>query len=115
MMSERIHFGCPPSNAVTFARSDVIERRPVDQFHGIEMGAIHFAGRVDGTILVDRLARVSSRRRYQGFATAVRPRRAGRPSTFPSRAEAAARLHHTNIVPSYSTGEMDGTHFYAME
>src|SRR5262249_31566463 len=30
-------------------------------------------------------------------------------------AEAAAKLHHTNIVPVYATGEEDGTHFYAME
>src|SRR5262249_23694643 len=30
-------------------------------------------------------------------------------------AEAAARLHHTNIVPIYATGEHDGAHFYAME
>src|SRR5262249_7974345 len=26
-----------------------------------------------------------------------------------------AKLHHTNIVPVYATGEEDGTHFYAME
>jgi serine/threonine protein kinase len=30
-------------------------------------------------------------------------------------AETAAKLHHTNIVPVYATGEEDGTHFYAME
>jgi serine/threonine protein kinase len=30
-------------------------------------------------------------------------------------AEAAAKLHHTNIVPVYTTGEAGGTHFYAME
>jgi serine/threonine protein kinase/cephalosporin-C deacetylase-like acetyl esterase len=30
-------------------------------------------------------------------------------------AEAAARLHHTNIVPVYATGEQNGTYFYAME
>src|SRR5438067_1695208 len=30
-------------------------------------------------------------------------------------AEAAAKLHHTNIVPVYATGEERGTHFYAME
>src|SRR5262249_6357920 len=30
-------------------------------------------------------------------------------------AEAAAKLHHTNIVPVYATGEADGVHFYAME
>src|SRR5437763_3579527 len=30
-------------------------------------------------------------------------------------AEAAAKLHHTNIVPVYATGEEQGTHFYAME
>jgi serine/threonine protein kinase len=34
---------------------------------------------------------------------------------FRREAEAAARLHHTNIVPVYATGEYEGTHFYAME
>jgi serine/threonine protein kinase len=34
---------------------------------------------------------------------------------FHREAEAAARLHHTNIVPVHATGEQDGTHFYAME
>src|SRR5688500_11379271 len=34
---------------------------------------------------------------------------------FQREAESAAKLHHTNIVPVYSTGEQDGTHFYAME
>jgi serine/threonine protein kinase len=34
---------------------------------------------------------------------------------FRREAEAAARLHHTNIVPGYATGEENGTHFYAME
>jgi serine/threonine protein kinase len=34
---------------------------------------------------------------------------------FRREAEAAAKLHHTNIVPVYATGEADGTHFYAME
>jgi serine/threonine protein kinase len=34
---------------------------------------------------------------------------------FHREAEAAARLHHSNIVPVYATGEQDGSHFYAME
>jgi tetratricopeptide (TPR) repeat protein len=34
---------------------------------------------------------------------------------FRREAEAAARLHHTNIVPVYATGEENGCHFYAME
>jgi serine/threonine protein kinase len=34
---------------------------------------------------------------------------------FRREAAAAARLHHTNIVPVYATGEDRGTHFYAME
>ncbi len=34
---------------------------------------------------------------------------------FRREAEAAARLHHTNIVPVYATGEQDGTHYYTME
>jgi serine/threonine protein kinase len=34
---------------------------------------------------------------------------------FRREAEAAAKLHHTNIVPVYATGEHSGTHFYAME
>ncbi|HTU89552.1 MAG TPA: serine/threonine-protein kinase [Gemmataceae bacterium] len=34
---------------------------------------------------------------------------------FQREAEAAAKLHHTNIVPVYAIGEVDGTHFYAME
>ena len=34
---------------------------------------------------------------------------------FRREAEAAAKLHHTNIVPVYATGEHGGSHFYAME
>jgi serine/threonine protein kinase len=34
---------------------------------------------------------------------------------FRREAEAAAKLHHTNIVPVYATGEQGGAHFYAME
>jgi tetratricopeptide (TPR) repeat protein len=34
---------------------------------------------------------------------------------FRREAAAAAKLHHTNIVPVYFTGEQDGIHFYAME
>src|SRR5580704_16142625 len=34
---------------------------------------------------------------------------------FRREAAAAAKLHHTNIVPVYATSEADGAHFYAME
>jgi serine/threonine protein kinase/WD40 repeat protein len=34
---------------------------------------------------------------------------------FRREAKAAARLHHTNIVPVFGVGEEDGVHFYAMQ
>ncbi len=34
---------------------------------------------------------------------------------FRREAQAAARLHHTNIVPVFAVGQEDGTHFYAMQ
>ena len=34
---------------------------------------------------------------------------------FEREARAAARLHHTNIVPVFGVGEADGTHFYIMQ
>jgi serine/threonine protein kinase/WD40 repeat protein len=34
---------------------------------------------------------------------------------FHREAKAAARLHHTNIVPVFGVGEADGVHFYAMQ
>jgi serine/threonine protein kinase len=34
---------------------------------------------------------------------------------FRREAEAAAKLHHTNIVPVYATGEEEASHYYAME
>ena len=34
---------------------------------------------------------------------------------FRREAKAAARLHHTNIVPVFGVGEADGSHFYAMQ
>lgn len=34
---------------------------------------------------------------------------------FQREAQAAARLHHTNIVPVFGVGELEGIHFYAMQ
>jgi serine/threonine protein kinase/WD40 repeat protein len=34
---------------------------------------------------------------------------------FHREAKAAARLHHTNIVPVFGVGECEGTHYYAMQ
>ena len=45
-------------------------------------------------------------------SSALTPRAVDR---FRREAEAAAKLHHTNIVPVYATGEQHGVHFYAME
>jgi tetratricopeptide (TPR) repeat protein len=47
-----------------------------------------------------------------GLGLGLTPRAVDR---FRREAEAAAKLHHTNIVPVYATGEHEGTHFYAME
>jgi serine/threonine protein kinase/tetratricopeptide (TPR) repeat protein len=46
------------------------------------------------------------------FATALEPRQLQR---FKTEAQAAARLHHTNIVPVHAVGCERGTHFYAMQ
>jgi hypothetical protein len=49
----------------------------------------------------------------------VLPRQALLKATYLERfrreAKAAARLHHTNIVPVFGVGECDGTHYYAMQ
>ena len=34
---------------------------------------------------------------------------------FHREAKAAARLHHTNIVPVFGVGECDGLHYYVMQ
>jgi len=34
---------------------------------------------------------------------------------FEREAQAAGKLHHTNIVPVHAIGEQDGYHFYAMD
>jgi serine/threonine protein kinase len=47
-----------------------------------------------------------------GPALGLTPRAVDR---FRREATAAAKLHHTNIVPVYATGEQDGVHYYAME
>jgi serine/threonine protein kinase/WD40 repeat protein len=52
-------------------------------------------------------------------ALKVLPRQALLKGTYLERfrreAKAAARLHHTNIVPVFGVGECDGAHFYAMQ
>jgi serine/threonine protein kinase/Flp pilus assembly protein TadD len=40
---------------------------------------------------------------------------AGRLQRFRREAKAAARLHHTNIVPVFGVGEQDGLHYYVMQ
>jgi serine/threonine protein kinase len=46
------------------------------------------------------------------FASALNPRNLQR---FKNEAQAAAQLHHTNIVPVYAVGHERGVHFYAMQ
>jgi serine/threonine protein kinase/WD40 repeat protein len=52
-------------------------------------------------------------------ALKVLPRQALLKATYLERfrreAKAAARLHHTNIVPVFGVGEADGVHYYAMQ
>jgi len=51
-------------------------------------------------------------------ALKVMPRRFGDErllDRFRQEARAAARLHHTNIVPVFGVGEHEGTHYYAMQ
>ncbi len=40
---------------------------------------------------------------------------AGQVKRFQREAQAAARLHHTNIVPVFGVGEQDGHHYYLMQ
>ncbi len=46
------------------------------------------------------------------FAAALEPKHLQR---FKNEAQAAAQLHHTNIVPVYAVGTQRGVHFYAMQ
>ncbi len=46
------------------------------------------------------------------FSTALDPKRLQR---FKNEAQAAAQLHHTNIVPVYAVGSERGVHYYAMQ
>jgi serine/threonine-protein kinase len=46
---------------------------------------------------------------HQGAAGSTKLRR------FLFEAKAAARLHHSNIVPVYGVGDQDGVHYYAMQ
>src|SRR5262245_56914269 len=46
------------------------------------------------------------------FNSLTQPERLER---FKHEARAAARLHHTNIVPVFGVGEHEGVHYYAME
>src|SRR5213078_3865957 len=59
---------------------------------------------------------ISLRRRVAlkvlAFAAAMDPRHLQR---FKNEAQAAAHLHHTNIVPVYFVGEERGVHYYAMQ
>ena len=46
------------------------------------------------------------------FATSLDPKHLQR---FKNESQAAAQLHHTNIVPVYAVGSQRGVHFYAMQ
>src|SRR5262249_60650284 len=65
---------------------------------------------------VYEVERISLRRRVAlkvlPFAATMDPRRLQR---FHNEAQAAACLHHTNIVPVFSVGCERGVHFYAMQ
>src|SRR5262249_30471936 len=56
---------------------------------------------------------LGARAAVKGRAPRVRPPKHTAPSHRGARA--AARLHHTNIVPVFGVGEQDGLHYYVMQ
>lgn len=132
--------GCPPCQArlrstraifgdLSAARSlDNRVRRPEAQPNGAALGPGHRGLQTLGDFsIVEELGRggmgvvYKARQTSLGRIVALKVLASGALqsaraiSRFQHEAQAAARLHHTNIVPVYAQGEADGHYFYAME
>ena len=91
---------------------------PIESAVGTRLGdyrIVRMIGR-GGMGIVYEAEQVSLRRRVAlkvlPFAAALDPQQLQR---FQIEAQAAAQLHHTNIVPVYSVGCERGVHYYAMQ
>jgi WD40 repeat protein/serine/threonine protein kinase len=104
-------------SAVSFPASGVRAARPADLELGVlgDFRIVREVGR-GGMGVVYEAVQVSLNRRVAlkvlPFASALDAKQLQR---FQNEAQAAAQLHHTNIVPVYAVGCERGVHFYAMQ
>jgi serine/threonine protein kinase len=102
--------GSQPSLRATLGEIDFVNADPLGDFRIIReigrggMGVVYEAFQLS----LGRMVAL----KVLPFASALNPRNLQR---FKNEAQAAAQLHHTNIVPVYAVGHERGVHFYAMQ
>jgi hypothetical protein len=90
--------------------SDAVEQLPLGDFRIVREIGRGGMGVVYEAIQLSLGRRVALK--VLPFVAALDPTRLQR---FKNEAQAAAQLHHTNIVPVYAVGAQRGVHFYAMQ
>ncbi|MFI5458601.1 MAG: protein kinase [Isosphaerales bacterium] len=114
MMAEVGRSAAPPREGGA-ARTDALEPPHSGPFELGDYRVLHIVGR-GGMGIVYEAIQVSLNRRVAlkvlPFAAALDPHQLRR---FQTEAQAAAQLHHTNIVPVFAVGCERGVHFYAMQ